>query len=142
MDSESAISIATFSSLASCSEKALALRNFLHTRAEVLRVINRVEIAWYRSSPIAQVYVDAELKNGKDVCWWLEIYCGPVKWEVHTSVLLNDQMGQFVAREFPIRESTTFTDFLSSLERAGAEIFDLREASDLDSLDRRGTQVS
>lgn len=61
----------------------------------VASVQHSVEFKRYTSGPIVEGYVDAELKIGLAVCWWIEVWWSsdPIKGEAEISV--TDHQGQY-----------------------------------------------
>jgi len=122
MDTSSKTAIQLLQALADSNERAAVLWEAIRTRPEVIEAVQRMEIGRYQSHPTIACYVDAELKSGKTICWWLEVYCGPERWEIESSILVNDEQGQMNLHDFPTRFAETFDVFLTEFRAAMSEL--------------------
>lgn len=112
-------------------ERLISFSQQLRAKAEVAEVRHAVDFRRYRSGTVLEFYVDAELKSGKGLSWWLEIKWSKEKWVLESSVLLNEGNHQETMREFPERIAKTVDDVVIELDEAASLL-----TSSIDCLDR------
>lgn len=140
MDAESKQAANLLEIIADSNEKLITLSQGLRSKTEVIRVLHSLECRRYSTGTVLQGYVDAEIQNGKAICWWLEVHWGEGKWVIESRVLVNSDQGQETAKEFPDRVSETFSEFIVQLGQVTSElvssvgIIDLAAARIIDSL--------
>ena len=81
MDTASEEAARVLSALADAYERITGLARELRSRAEVKRVVHELSPRNYKSGPVIEASVDAELHSGRSVSWWLEITWGE-QWEL------------------------------------------------------------
>jgi len=103
----------------------------LRSRSEVSSVVSSLHPQQYSVESMLECYVDAELVNGKAICWWLEVTWDNTTWHIETRVLVNDEQGQYTIKEFPDRATETFDGFLEQFTQATVELLANEEAINL-----------
>jgi hypothetical protein len=100
----------------------------LRSQPEVVRVLTNFEPREYQTGFVLEGYVDAELRNGKAMAWWLEARWNESLWTIESRVLVNDDQGQYTFREFPERTAETLDDCIAQLALATTELIDSGDA--------------
>jgi hypothetical protein len=131
MDSESRQAVILLDTIADSNEKFIALSQYLRSKPTVIRVLHNLECRKYTTGTMLQGCVDAEVQNGKAICWWLEVHWGTGKWVIEFRVLVNSNQGQETIKEFPDKISETFSEFIDQLEQATSELVDSVKIIDL-----------
>jgi hypothetical protein len=131
MDVKSKQAIDLLEMIADSNEKFIALSQYLRSKSTVIRVLHSFECRKYATGAMLQGYVDAEVQNGKAICWWLEVHWGKGKWVIEFRVLVNGDQGQETIKEFPDKISETFSEFIDQLEQATSELVGYVEIIDL-----------
>src|SRR5215208_6024097 len=90
MDSESRLALRVLGAIALSHERLIDLSVKLRFRPEVLEVLQNVSLRKYQSGPTVEGYVDAKLRSGKGVCWWLEAYCNETQWVIESRVSISN----------------------------------------------------
>jgi hypothetical protein len=65
----------------------------------VLKVLHTLEFSQGAIDRAIEGYVDAELKDGRDICLWIDIKWEE-EWKISSWVLVNDSEGQNVVHKF------------------------------------------
>jgi hypothetical protein len=99
MDTPSEQASRVLSALADTHERITGLARELRSHAEVTRVVHELGPRNYKSGPVIEAYVDAELRSGRSVSWWLEI-TWVEQWQVSARILENSAEGQETLRVF------------------------------------------
>jgi|SRR5882724_3939880 len=121
MDAESAESIRVLESIAQCNEQFIALSQWLSLSGHK-NVTHDVDCRAYESGTMLEAYVEAELEDGKVICWWLDISWNRESWRIAASVLVNNDDGQEVLKDFPEKTPGTLNDFVDQLKEASADL--------------------
>ena len=108
--------------IAETNEKFIAFSQDLRSRPEVIRVLHSFECRKYGEGVGFEGYVDAELHNGRAVCWWLEVHWSEERWLIESRILVNSDQGQDPIKEFPEKVSDTLGGFIAQLEQVIAEL--------------------
>jgi hypothetical protein len=114
MDTSSEQASRLLSALADTHERITDLARELRLHAEVTRVVHGLSPKTYKSGPVIEGYVDAELRSGRSISWWLEITWGE-QWQVSARILENNAQAQETLRSFPDRSARTIDGFISQL---------------------------
>ena len=72
----------------------------------------------YLSGPVIEFYVYAVLKNGRNLCWCLEIEWNEEKWIIDSPVVFNKEGEQETFREFPERIVKSVDEVVAELNEA------------------------
>lgn len=131
MDVESMQVAKLLMAIAETNEKFIALSQDLRSRPEIIRVLHSLECRKYGTGVGLEGYVDAELKNGKAICWWLEVHWNEEKWLIESRILVNSDQGQDTIKEFPEKVSGTLDEFIAHLELATNELINSIRTIDL-----------
>ena len=107
--------IATLEMIADSHAVLEELYQAVRQQPEVLSVEYSVEIRRYGEDPWFEGYVDAELKSGKSICWWLEMNWLSGQWEIRHAILITESQGQFDLKRFPTEIVTSFKDLPAKL---------------------------
>jgi hypothetical protein len=106
----------------------------LRFRPEVTDVLQDVYLRRYEAGPTVEGYVDATLRNGKGICWWLEISWNENTWlvESHVAVsnLIIDEGSNYLIR-FKDKKAETLDGFVIVLEEATLELVQSADSIDL-----------
>ena len=108
--------------LATTNEQFAELCRSMRKRAGTVSAKHEMSVRRYGSETLIEFYVDVELRNGKNLGWWMEIHCGERRWIIESSVHLNDEHGEEKVREFPDHMTTSLEEFLSELEESTAAL--------------------
>lgn len=123
MDNTSDSAIKLLEMLATCNTKFINHASFLEKQHEVKVVTTRFECRKFGTETLIEGYVDAELINGKAVCWYLEVkWDASQNWFIDTRILINGTGGQDTAHKFLDRTTDNFQDFLENLMKATEEL--------------------
>ena len=89
--------------IAEANERLLALSGQMRSRPEVVKATHMMDFRRFSNlslaedssvSSLAEFFVEAELKNGKVLCWQLEIQWTKDKLTIESAVLVNDETGR------------------------------------------------
>ncbi len=123
MDNNSDSAIKLLEMLATCNTKFINHASFLRKQNEVKEVTTRFECRRYGTETLIEGYIDAELKNGKAVCWYLEVkWDTSHNWIIDTRILINGAVGQDTAHKFLDRITNNFSKYLENLKEATEEL--------------------
>lgn len=122
MDTENKQALELLHSMALSNEMLINLSQRLRDRPEVTQVLHSLEARRHQSGAALEGYVDAELKSGKAICWWLDASWNGECWVIETSILINDEQGQKVLKDFENKTSRTFNDFMAQLKEATSNL--------------------
>ena len=122
MDTDIRTAIELLEALASSNEKLTKLAQLVRGQHEVIRVVNSLECRKYLTGSMLEGYVDAELRNGKALCWYLEVRWSDASWIIDTQILINDSEGQVTAHQFENRTAYTLQEFLKLFDEAVEEL--------------------
>jgi hypothetical protein len=115
MDIQSKEAIELLEVLAATNTKINDLAQHLRTHPDVLRVLHALECREFLTGSTVEGYVDVELRNGKSVCWFMEVGWSNDAWIIDTRILVNDACGQETAHHFPERIIDKCNVFLEQL---------------------------
>lgn len=97
--------------LARCNERLGQIALMAGSLPGVMSVSNRLELRDYRSGPLMEGFVDAELADGSARSIWLQVAWSSRVWTLESSLLAVDNGGrQEVLREFPREEIGAFQE--------------------------------
>jgi hypothetical protein len=122
MDIESENAIRLLEVLGDSNEKLAKLAHRLRANNEVLSVLRSLECYKSKAGSLIEGYVDVELRNGKAVCWYLEVSWDSDNWTIDARILINDERGQETAHKFTDRITNKFNEFLTNLAESIAEL--------------------
>jgi hypothetical protein len=122
MDSESKYAAKFLEAIASNNRKFIKLAGTLRSQPNVLSVKQGIDCRQYDSGTRIEYYADAELREGKSICWWLEIIWNKECWTIEASVLISHDQGQDKLKEFPDRISETFNEFITQFNESTDEL--------------------
>ena len=131
MDAESASSIRALECIASCNEQLIALSQWLPSAPGIRTVSHGFDCRAYESGTSVEAYVEAELEDGKVICWWLEVGWDGQEWRIEPSVLVNDDQGQRVLRDFPCKNPRTLDGLIVELKGATSDLVSYARSMDL-----------
>ena len=106
----------------------------LRFRPEVTDVLQDVYLRRYESGPTVEGYVDATLRNGKGICWWLEVTWDENTWLVESRVTLSNLIideGTTDLIRFKDKKAETADEFIILLEEATLELVQSADSVDL-----------
>jgi hypothetical protein len=121
MDNDSKLAIILLEALASFNSSLIDLAQSLQLKPEVIQVRNNLECRKYRTGTLIEGYVDAELRNDKSLCWWIDIRWNG-EWIIDARILLNDSEGQETIYKFQDRSTPNFDKFLTNLNDITQEL--------------------
>jgi hypothetical protein len=112
------------SALAEHREAMISLAVDLRRRRQVAEVTTGIDIRKYESGEIrVESYVDAELRDGRALCWWLEMSSAdPARWTIGASLRENNASGQDVLRDFGELAGNSPAGLASGLDRLTREL--------------------
>jgi hypothetical protein len=84
-----------------------------------------LEAVSYRNGPVLEGYVDAELSNGLQLCWCLDVRWNPDSWTIEATLDRKTGDRQETVKELPAETSSNFGDFLDALKRVTSELLAL-----------------
>jgi hypothetical protein len=116
MDSDSLVARKVLGALAEAQSALQNLWNEVRERPEVTAAVYAIEFRNYSYGQGLEAYVDAELRNGKAICWFLEVVWPDDSWDVQAEVLVNDQFGQLSLHPFPPRSIRSLDELISTLK--------------------------
>jgi hypothetical protein len=129
-DRDSKRAAALLSALAESNERLIAFKEQVRAHPEVVGAQHALELRGYDSGPVLEGYVDAELRSGHALAWWLDVHWGEEGWRVEASVRVDREEGEDILHVFPVRQATTLDDFISELNGAVADL--IRSADEID----------
>jgi len=101
---------------------------------EVTDVLQDVYLRRYECGPTVEGYVDAKLRTGKGIYWWLEVTWDENIWLVESSVnvtnLIIDEGSNYLIR-FKDKKAETLDEFIVVLEEATLELVKSADSIDL-----------
>lgn len=104
------------------------LKNFdiqLTKRPEVLSTIIQIDCVKFPvTGALLSFYLDAELKNGNAISFFLGLDCNEEEWVVSTHISINDDKGYDLIKDFPERKTKIFSELLAHLASASSELLD------------------
>ena len=103
-------------------KKFIKLAEHLRSQFNVLSVSQNINCQQFESSVVLELSVDAELRNGKAVCWWLELNWTNKQWVIDTCVLVNHNQGQDKLKDFPNKLPETFEEFIVEFNKSTDEL--------------------
>ena len=118
MDKESESAIKVLSLLAKCTERLISLAEHLRARKEVRSVRREWNIRAYRTGPMLETYVEAELNDGRSIAWWLELTWDRRFWRIGYSVRISHDQGEDVLQGFPDLVTENLEGLVEKLELA------------------------
>lgn len=80
----------------------------------------------FANGPGLEAHVEAVLKEGDVVCWWLYVRSTPNSWSVEASIDCKSPNGQETEKELPTQTVTDFEEFLEILKRVVRELLALK----------------
>ena len=131
MDAENKRALELLRSIATSNEMLIALSQSLRVRPEVTQVLHSLEARKHQSGAALEGYVDAELNNGKAICWWLDAGWDGEHWVIETSILINDEQGQKVLKDLGRKTPRTLDDFMTQLKEATSNLIASVDTIDL-----------
>jgi hypothetical protein len=131
MDTDNKQALKLLHSIALSNEMLITLSQSLRARPDVIQVLHSLEARNHQSGAALEGYVDAELANGKAICWWLDASWQGEHWAIETSILVNDDQGQHKLKDFKDRAPKTLDDFVVQLEEATFELTAAIDSIDL-----------
>ena len=120
--------------IASSHETLIDLSVKLRLRPEVTDVLQDVYLRRYESGPTVEGYVDAKLRNGKAICWWLELTWDENTWLVESRVMISNLIideGSSDLIRFKDKAADTLDEFIAVLEAATLELVQSADSIDL-----------
>ena len=121
MDAESRESTRVLEAIAKCNEQFIALSHWLRSSG-YKGVTQGVDCRAYETGTMLEAYVEAELSDGRIICWWLDISWNQASWRIASSVVLNNDDGQEVLKSFPDKTPITLSDFVDQLQEASSDL--------------------
>jgi hypothetical protein len=131
MNTENKQALELLKGIALSNEMLITLSQDLRTMPEVVGVLHSLEARKHPSGAALEGYVDAELHNGKAICWWMDAYWKEEQWVIECSILVQTDEGQQVVKEFPEKTASTIEEFVNRLNEATRE---LTSSADIQSL--------
>jgi hypothetical protein len=108
-----------------------------------IKGVNRVlDCRAYKSGTMLEANVEAELKDGNAVCWWLDVSWKQEEWHIEPSVLVTDDESQRVLRDFTEKRPKTIDDFTVDLKEATCDLVAYARSMDLSPLVFDSAEVS
>ena len=125
MDADSITALRLLETIGKCSANQIEFSLMLDKNPEVLSSINEFECRTFPASgTMLSLYLDAELKSGKAISFQLELDWDEREWIVYTQIEMNDEDGAKPFKEFPDRRTEIFSELLTHLLEAEAELHD------------------
>jgi hypothetical protein len=124
----------TLEVIASSHETLINLARTLRSHGEVIDATEAIELRNFQSGPTVEEYVDAELRNGFGICWWLEVNWNENQWVIESRVTvtkLKVDEGSSDLMIFPERRAETLDEFLRCLQEATNELIQSLDLIDL-----------
>lgn len=122
MNTENKQALELLGGIARSNEMLITLSQDLRTMPEVVRVLHSLEARNHPSGAALEGYVDAELHNGKAICWWMDVYWKEEQWIIDCSILVQTDEGQQVVKEFPEKTASSIEEFVNRLDEATREL--------------------
>lgn len=122
MNTENKQALELLRGIALSNEMLITLSQDLRTMPEVVRVLHSLEARKHPSGAALEGYVDAELRNGKALCWWMDAYWKEKQWVIECSIFVQTDEGQQVVKEFPEKTALSIEEFVSRLDEATREL--------------------
>jgi hypothetical protein len=120
--------IAVLKALAQGNERLIELYFSLNSTPGVVNVSRGFDLRTVDSGCRAEAFVEAELKDGRAFCWWIDIIFSDERWQIDPSLSLTQAGEQSEIEQFPESTGTTLT----SLIQCANESFDLVTAAALE----------
>jgi hypothetical protein len=136
MDAESKSAVQLLEAVAASTNQFVGFAQRLQSSARVVSAVYGIDCRRLDTGPFLVEYVDVELQNGMAVAWWLELNWNETKWMIESRVLMNDEQGQDVLKEFPSREAETLGDCINHLFAATSDL--IRRGDLLETIAQRG----
>jgi hypothetical protein len=122
MDFESEKSIKLLECIAACNEQFIALSQWLNSLSNVKNVCRGFDCRAYETGTLLEAYVEAELDEGKVTCWWLDVSWDEEGWQIQASVLVTDDQGQRVLKNFPEKKPQTLEGLVVQMKAVTSEL--------------------
>ena len=114
MDTKSATLL--LQELANVGERFMELKQQVKSLSSVNSVTYEISARNLKTASYVAYYVDAELKNGKGISWWLEIRWDQNFLTTEASVRVVTDIGQDAIVVFPEKSTASLKDFIVNLE--------------------------
>lgn len=109
--------------IAEQNERLIGLSRDLRSRSETGKVVTGIDCRQYLSGSRLELYVETELAGGIAVCWWIDVdWSGP--WTIESKIYCQDDNGQAVLTEFPVRTASNAEYFADELSAAVDVVID------------------
>lgn len=115
-------SSSTLKLLAVLSEQLVEHAAELRARPEVVHVARGVDVRMYESGPVLELYVDAELRNGRALTWWIDLHPEEASLVVSTRVLRMRDSDQEVVLSFSREDAQDGASLAAILESTGEQV--------------------
>jgi hypothetical protein len=123
MDNDSKCTIKLLETIGECSANLAMFSSELQVRPEVLSTKFELECRLYPSSGTSlSFYVDAELKSGNSISYFLGLSWDENEWIISARISLNDEQGYKVVKDFPNRRTEHYPELLTILLSAASEL--------------------
>ena len=114
--------------LAAFNERLVEHASALRARPEVAGVTRGMDARTYETGAVLEMYVDAELRNGRALSWWVDVYPEDEGWSVSARVLRIRDSDQEVVLSFADTDARDLDSLEEILKSTGEQ---LRRSIDL-----------
>ena len=113
-------------------EAMLHLCRRLSEHPRVAEATSGLDVRAYRTpGTVLESWVEAGMRDGAVLCWWLELRRERDRWLIEASVLRNDDAGQDTVRRTSDRSAPSLAAFVEDLRSATAELTGPASEADL-----------
>lgn len=120
--------------LAGVNQRLVDLAARLREHPAVESAVTAMHPRQYQAGDRIECYVDAELRSGSAVGWWLEFGWDDDAWIIESSVRRNAAEGEDALIELPSRRALIDADLADELELAVADLVSTLDRLDLGTL--------
>jgi hypothetical protein len=115
-DNEIAMSLVQI--VAESNEKFMDMCRKLDNKKEVIKTIRDLEFRNYESGSMIEMYIEANFKINKFVCWFIDCSFKEQTWIIDSRVCLTDDSGQSVIEEYPELHTISVEHFINNLKKS------------------------
>lgn len=117
--------------VAKSNERLITLAQSLRADPEVVEVKRGLDCRNYESGLTLEEYVEAELKDGMAVCWWLDVHQEERRWLISGSISVNGDAGHLLIKDFPGGAASTVDEFADMVRAVTNELVSSSSKADL-----------
>jgi hypothetical protein len=92
----------------------------------VAKATSICEVFKYTTDSTLEAYLDAELRDGNEISWLLDVVWTDADWTIRRILVKSDSSGQETIKELPTKTIEGFDELVEILPRMTVELLSLR----------------